>query len=342
MQEVPAWGKLNGFTYSSHTIVSFESCDCCLIIPRHWMSAVRNLSSGAYWCGAVLGNYIFLSAHVLDHLEEGGRAATVFEETVNCVHNIRSSSPDVHFEVFLGVDANVGLPPMFEDISGDAVLPLRSSHTISKVRSVASWIAGLGLAALNTFSSPPYSEDTLWTRMARRRPSSRAQIDFLMTSRGVSGYARAHFMSARTFKRSDHRLLCGRLRSHIAAARIRQSVPPSKGWRPTTSEAAEEFKFKCLRFANVDLEALQGGIRQSAAEVAFSTCGGRAHEERTKCNLQSTRREKLWPKLAQIPVRRQSRSCGVQSGEGTNGVCNALANTLNKLRCRRCSRLMAS
>ena len=102
LQEVPSWGKLNGFTYSHHTVVSFEGCDCGFIIPRLWMPAIRDLSSGAYWCGAVLGNYIFLSAHILDHLEEDGRASVVINDTINYVHRIRTSFPDVAFEVVLG------------------------------------------------------------------------------------------------------------------------------------------------------------------------------------------------------------------------------------------------
>ena len=108
LQEIPAWGKLKGFTYSDHTVVSFENCDCGFLIPRPRMSAVRSLSSGAYWCGLVIDTYIFISAHVLDHLEEDGRAETVFKETHNYVHDIRHNHADIQFEIVMGVDTNVG------------------------------------------------------------------------------------------------------------------------------------------------------------------------------------------------------------------------------------------
>ena len=145
LQEVPTWAKLNDFTYSGHTVVSFENSDCGFIIPRPWMSAVRSLSSVAYWCGAVLGNHILLSAHVLDHLVEDGRAAMFFRETLHFVHEVLSSFTDVKFEITLGVDANTGLPPNFDDISGSLVLPLRHSHSPGRVRVVTAWLEALGV-----------------------------------------------------------------------------------------------------------------------------------------------------------------------------------------------------
>ena len=66
-----------------------EGSDCCFIIPRLWMSACRNISLGTYWSGLVLGSCIFVSAHILDHLVEDGRAVRVFEETINYAQNVR-------------------------------------------------------------------------------------------------------------------------------------------------------------------------------------------------------------------------------------------------------------
>ena len=103
------------------------------------------------WCGAVMGSFIFLSAHILDHLEEEGRAGVVFKQSFNYGHGIRDRYPDKHFEVIRVVDANVGFPECFEDISGAATLPLRPSRTLAKIRSVASWAEGLSLSALSTF-----------------------------------------------------------------------------------------------------------------------------------------------------------------------------------------------
>eukprot|EP00959_Pyramimonas_sp_CCMP1952_P262296 5484914-Pyramimonas_sp.AAC.1 len=113
LQEVPTWGNINGFTYSGHTVLAAESCDCAIVIPRVWMSGLRDFASGAYWCGAVIGNTIYLSVHVLDHLEEDARAARAFEDSSRFVQRIREASQSVQFDIVLGVDANIQFPMNF-------------------------------------------------------------------------------------------------------------------------------------------------------------------------------------------------------------------------------------
>ena len=143
------------------------------------MSAVRNISSGAYWCGITIGGIVFISVHILDHLEEDGRADIAFKETLNYVQTVKATYVDIHFEVIMGVDANVGFPANMEQISGDAVLPLRASYTPAKVRVVASWMEAMGTCAANTYRSPPgvddaVSPENLWTRMAKGKPWTRS------------------------------------------------------------------------------------------------------------------------------------------------------------------------
>eukprot|EP00959_Pyramimonas_sp_CCMP1952_P207660 4343631-Pyramimonas_sp.AAC.1 len=81
------------------------------------MHAVRHTSVGRYWSGVVLVRCISLSAHILDHLEEGGRAEEVFFDAVNYAHAINMKYPYTVFEVVLGVDANVSLPAGLEGLS---------------------------------------------------------------------------------------------------------------------------------------------------------------------------------------------------------------------------------
>ena len=160
----------------------------------------------------------------LTTLKRTAEPAKCLRKTLNYVHAIRCRFPDVHFEVILGVDANVGFPARFNEILGDAVLPLRSSYTPPKIRVVSSWIEGLGLSAANTFcrqSIETATHDGLWTRMAKNRRTSKSQIDYLTVSGGISGYAWAHSMPTKTFRKSDHRLVVGRFQmEQIVSMRI--------------------------------------------------------------------------------------------------------------------------
>ncbi|CAK0850856.1 unnamed protein product [Prorocentrum cordatum] len=59
------------------------------------------ISSGAYWCGAVVGNFIYMSVHELDHTEEDGRADRAFEDTSRHVQRIRHRYVGIHLRPFL-------------------------------------------------------------------------------------------------------------------------------------------------------------------------------------------------------------------------------------------------
>ena len=93
LQEVLAWGKISGYTYSAHTVVSSEGSDCGFIIPRRWMPAVKSTSFGAYWCGAVVGSNILISAHVLDHLEKMAEQMLSSERLVIMHNKYEGASP---------------------------------------------------------------------------------------------------------------------------------------------------------------------------------------------------------------------------------------------------------
>ena len=147
LQEVPAWGRLDGFTYSSHTLLALPNCDCAFIVPRSWMPASREFSGGAYWCGVVIYDTIYISAHILDDLEEDGRATAVFRESIENVHRIRHARPTTNFEIVIGVDANVQFPENFNDVSGDAVYRDRRHHSMPLVRVTTAWLSAMGVRA---------------------------------------------------------------------------------------------------------------------------------------------------------------------------------------------------
>ena len=139
------------------------------------MSAVRNISSGAYWCGITIGSVIFISVHKLDCLEEEGRADIAFKETRNYVLTVKATHVDIHFEVIMGVDAHVGLAANKDQISGYVVLPLRASYRPAEFTFVASWMEAMGTSAANTSRiDDAVSPENLWTRMAKGKPWTRS------------------------------------------------------------------------------------------------------------------------------------------------------------------------
>lgn len=77
-----------------------------------------------------------MTAHVLDYVAVNGRAEDVFTGTVKYVDTIRRKYPDIHFELTIGVDANVTLPSEFAGVTGRAVLPPANanSHTSAMAR----------------------------------------------------------------------------------------------------------------------------------------------------------------------------------------------------------------
>ena len=74
LQEIPRWGGLSGYTYQGYTVISEEGSDCGVLLPRMLACAVEHSSFSEYWCGILVGRYIFISAHPLDHGQEDSRA----------------------------------------------------------------------------------------------------------------------------------------------------------------------------------------------------------------------------------------------------------------------------
>ena len=94
---------------------------------------MRDFSLGVHWRGAPIGSCIFISAHVLDRLEEDGRATTVLKELHKYVHAMKVKYADVKFEIILGVGANAGLPSAYSSVSGSAVAAQLASRTAATI-----------------------------------------------------------------------------------------------------------------------------------------------------------------------------------------------------------------
>ena len=93
LQEVPAWCKSNGYIYSSYLVLARADSDCGVLLPRLWADSIIDEQFGDYWCGVVVNNTIFISAHILDHGVEGGRADVVFEEALRYAYSGESPVP---------------------------------------------------------------------------------------------------------------------------------------------------------------------------------------------------------------------------------------------------------
>eukprot|EP00959_Pyramimonas_sp_CCMP1952_P289695 6058796-Pyramimonas_sp.AAC.1 len=108
-------------------------------------------------------------------------AAEVIEGTVEFILGCRQQvSPDTA-SIVAGFDGNVTLPVKLSDLAGPLVLlPLRS-HSSSMQNTICSWMAALGIRAMNTFGEAPSTNfrERLWTCGVKRALDARSQIDFI-------------------------------------------------------------------------------------------------------------------------------------------------------------------
>ena len=98
-----------------------------------------------------IGSNIFISAHIIDHTTEGGRAEVVFQETTTFIYSIRSQYPNESFAVVTGVDANVTLPAGYDDVTGSSVLKPAPSHKTNMQSAVFGMATSFGDASAKYF-----------------------------------------------------------------------------------------------------------------------------------------------------------------------------------------------
>ena len=111
LQEVPRAYELSGFTYHGYTILGEKGCSCGIVVSRHWMPDVEDISWGKDFAIARVGGCLFVTAHLvhdsLGHLEASGhvsRAEAAMAEISSCsnILDYRRGCP-----LFMGTDANV-------------------------------------------------------------------------------------------------------------------------------------------------------------------------------------------------------------------------------------------
>eukprot|EP00959_Pyramimonas_sp_CCMP1952_P456039 9472506-Pyramimonas_sp.AAC.3 len=145
VQEVHRWGDLREFVDCGRIVPSAGQRDCALIVPGSRTRALRGRSSGDYWFGAAAGNVIYISARILDHPDDDGRAQLAFEETSLLVQRVRLAYSSAEFEIVLGVDADVQFPALLNAMTGGAVLDRCQSCSRSKISAVSCWMEPTGV-----------------------------------------------------------------------------------------------------------------------------------------------------------------------------------------------------
>ena len=300
IQESASWGKLNGFQYSGLTVLCGDApdrlSDCCFLVPSLWLPATRKTYFGRDWSGIVLGNSIFISAHIIDHTKEGGRAERVFQETLNYTYKIRSQFSEEDFAVVLGVDANVTLPADYDNVSGSSVLQPAPSHKPSMQSAVIGWMQALGVRALNTFGHQLGNVDpgVMWTCGTKRRLGKRTQIDFVCVSANMNGTASPSSVDAKCFRRSDHRPVTAHLVYDDSTFKVQCKERSLKGWRPAGEDELSMFQARCFEAAETcpDLSTFQARILDEARAIKFETSSQRRSHFRN-CFNDEVRRLKL-------------------------------------------------
>ena len=248
---------------------------------------MRSEASGPYWAGCVIGNVILINAHVLDHLDEDGRAQEVFSSTIGYVHKVKSTYSDMRFEIVVGVDTNVTLPGRYTDITGEADLSPANSHTAAMAHVVFGWFSALEVRAMNSFSENADEMNAaplLWTCGRKRRLAKRTQIDYLAVSSGVAGSARPIDFHKKVLKRSDHRLVHGNLSIESSTLSYTPYAPSLRGWSPISVDDAVRFKESTAGLQSANLHAMQKQILDAAQVIHFSMAGDRSQAFRATNN----------------------------------------------------------
>lgn len=250
LQEVGKWigGRcVDGFVvHSGGPTESSAGGDCGFLVPRILSNNVFRERHGGYWSGIMVSNIVCISAHVLDHASEHGRAAVVSEASLEFVSECKRYHYPNNITIIVGVDANTTLPPRFLGVTGDYLLPPLKTHLLQMSRVVLAWMEALGVRCLSTFSDEP-CQNQLWTCGRKRPLHKRSQIDFIAVSADVSGCAFPEDVDDDVFKfGGDHRPVYGELRIEnlhtIQGARDTSLV----GWTPKTSLDCDVFMTGCL------------------------------------------------------------------------------------------------
>ena len=63
--------------------------DCGFLLPRQLSAKVAAARHGDYWSGVMFHNIICISAHLLDHTSDSGRATKVYSESRNSLNIAR-------------------------------------------------------------------------------------------------------------------------------------------------------------------------------------------------------------------------------------------------------------
>lgn len=282
LQECTTWGIAAGelITYRQrhHTIqmqlFSEPGCDCAIALPVTWTLTTRYSHFGNYFCMVAVGEFIFLSAHLLDLGMDGGRAEAVFFESMHHIEIVKSKFPHIQFHLIVGVDANVTLPPDHSVVTGSNTRSPLASHTPRHQREVLSWLEGLQVRALNTFGD--HNDDNwTWCKNRQDEQSLKSQIDFIGATSEVIGRSWVLIDEGTLpFVGSDHRPVFGEL-SALAAPFVPRAHHPAslKGWSPATDEANSDYRRQTATAAKCskDLADLEFRIHDIVHSIDYTT-----------------------------------------------------------------------
>ena len=171
--------------------------------------------------------------------------------------------------IFLGADANVTFEANIGDFTGPVVFerPGGASH-LGRTRGVQYWLQSLGLRAANTFGSSEISDSWTWGRGMKKK-NSRRQLDYVLVSNYITGFAAPSTHLKNVLNKSDHRPVSGEFdvgNGIDSICRTKTSIFPFTGWEPENGEAAEVFQSQIHetivvdnRFSDLSLELVERG-----------------------------------------------------------------------------------
>ena len=185
LQEVPRWGVT-----ACHQLAvrSVQGCDCAIDLPRNQVDSILWERHDKTWSLVVVSTCILVSAHILDYGQDRAADSPTLRDISAA---IKTAEEKVRMKgqvpiLYVGIDANVTLPPHQANITGGCTAQILPSHRKGMQCTLLDLLRTHCLKVHNTFGSD-LDPTACYTKVGRKRSAQqKSQIYFLCSSTSAS------------------------------------------------------------------------------------------------------------------------------------------------------------